>query len=884
MRIATRFLGQLNDSTHIRVVGVQLRSPFFSRELIIPELTRVPTWDAANAAAEKRVLRIRSILDALLNLEAGRDALRIFAFPEYAVPGQAHQGDYFQARADAGNCILIPGSYFQPGPTSSSPGKNVCHIYVPRKPRITIEKSNPTPAESNYVSASTDAPNIAHLMWTRSDNRSVSVNVFLCRDYLWSLREFNRVASDTADSVNMATQAEFADEGLNIALMHSDETRLFEGVSGIDLRGLRGQRRLALFVNAANTGSQLGSALIGASGKRERDDVVCSISPDKEGVITADVRLWQIEETKKTPDRRIDTPIKGVSVYNLVEVDGVKIQPATSDLQGFTHRAIWRPAFLEALSIGISIEFFVATKITQAMRLLRARAVRNVYAATTRGEHDIVIRYYARQGPRDENTPHFIEIMSGKSDTGLREALRLDDALRFQFLPQDILKYRGLCTSESDYRVRLSKARKSLGSDSRYDDLLVRRNLVKRVLALVEGCESSLQIPDDLKPFLFDELEKVIPMGAGSHIRETYILVMRHEFGGNRGAAARFDDHFICKQLMGLATVREIFKFSHTTTQKWDYLLKMKSTSREADAVTQSMREWADENDLNVATRTIDVTSYLSQFSLAGIASSTRSQNLIMFIGRMEQRIDAQDFERISNAATDWTDRDYGLLLKTADAWGEATEIAEQIQGAQFSDTIFDFYSRLLLHFTFPQEDEHFDGVRTALLNSTLKTDREFKQALKDLHEAGALGPTNGVTHSDDALTGAIRKFAFSSTPDDAWSKLKGDVGKQFFSVFRRLIDMRIAESSSTDDIELAKTLKLEEEQLTKVVKPMRNLCAHGDNSEKLKAELDLSEADWSAKIERLAQTLLSIMTLTSRALYARKLAKVDHFKAMVSS
>jgi hypothetical protein len=276
MRVATQAI-PFSDP-QLRVALVQLRSPFGA---VAPELRLEQNADIEPQyhwrTKELRVARCARIASILESLRGPKPHL--IAFPEYTVPKECHS--QFQLFADENRCVLVAGSYYDAGADSALFRNNVCKIYIPELPPVTIVKRNGFMEEAAALAVAPDEANTARLIWS-TGGESYSINVYLCRDYL--------IPYDNGHT----SQLDWDRPGLNLVIMNSAQTSLFEGQAAFDVRRLRGPGKFVALCNCAGTmidgDGNTGTSLLGPtkSNRRLRGDVIEQLPADAESVLIAD--------------------------------------------------------------------------------------------------------------------------------------------------------------------------------------------------------------------------------------------------------------------------------------------------------------------------------------------------------------------------------------------------------------------------------------------------------------------------------------------------------------------------------------------------------------------------------------------------------------------
>lgn len=854
MRVASAHLGALCADCYASVIAVQTASPFHAKELR-PVPTQSPNrlgWEVDGE--EQRVIQTKALLDALGKLEHGPGAIPIIAFPEYSVPQRAHEQIDFQTFADDRGWIIIPGTYWEE--VKPTGGRQVCRIYLPNLPPLQIAKLNPTPDEEGWVKGAHEEPNVAQLSWSGPDERRVTINVFICRDYLARGRGVT-----TLDDA----------EGLNLVLMHSRETRLFEGIAGTDLRGLGGQRRLAVFVNAANaapnTGAVLGSALVGAAIERKEHDVVCALPSDHVGIMRANVRLWGIEHTVRKPDPRVDGPVRSVSTYDIVEEDGkLLIEPPQTKAPTVGYRAIWRAAFLEAIGVVVTIEFYaVRHRLFKVMELFDEVRIKKVYAGVARGEHDLVVRRYVpRTGViASGGFSSFIDDCAEDTRTVFRDALRPEASWRLVFYPRDILKYRGRAMDVDDFDRQSREAKSVLQNHDTVEGRAQKSALIMAVHSLAEKCEANLDVPRELQPFLHPEPEQIIPVGPGCEAREIYLLVLAEGSGSN---LERFEKLFIKSELMETELVREVFRIRGLINPPFNYLLKLKCTSGEADEFIFQMMTRADQDDVVVATRSVEIGRYLSRSSLLSVTQCMLSENVIRFVDEIKSGRDRADAELAHELAQD--ERVYDRLFAIADAWAPATILAERQE--EFRGRVLPFYANLLMHFAVGAEVKKGYLARTkeAWRACFDPLESSYTDAMDEMVAAGVFGAPEGRPTAQ-----VLRETVFKDKPEDAWGKLSTQTPLQFYGSAKALGIDEAARILPPGEKVSGADLRKDETFFINVIRPLRNTAYHNKNSE-FDQLINLEGDDWKDRLAALNGSITGILELARRVSIVRNLVR----------
>ncbi|HYI48848.1 MAG TPA: hypothetical protein VEX35_10330 [Allosphingosinicella sp.] len=690
----------------LRLVAVQLDSPFDS----IPASSLIREdrsgerlqWDSRDKEAA-RTDRVFEILDAVVDGGDVRSLPDIVLFPEYSVPETAHSDGRFQAFADRHQTIVVPGSFYCSG-NRALERLNVCRVYIPGRPRpAVVVKRHPSPLEAKYLSDPGKRGNVLQMLLSLEGTRTVSLNVFICRDYLLPYDD---------NGFREAAKL-WAYEGINFVLMHNEEARLFEGQAAPEVRRLRGPGRVVVFVNNADTCCDLGTAILGPAPGRERDDVVKSVPWDREGMLIATVRPWDVRHQETRPDHTRDYPIShtSVSLFDPPQDGALMLQPSE---QQPAYRAVWKPAFLEAIHRVIVMDFRVAKKLSQTIKTLEEKNAR-FHAVAIRGVQDIVIRRYAYRYERKNSgdIPPLASFFTGLAHNDLAELFQERDVLRIIVYPKDILKYRGVDVREDLFTAHAKEIARDLSKlQVRGAGLYLDR--LDEVGSLATEANPDEGLPDAIKPYFFEEFEQHISVGEySSSVQETYILIglQVHDERLRR----EFFHEMIVGSLMNEDVVREIFAIRTMEGDlHFEYFVKLKARAYETNRIIRNLRTWHDSEDAVVLTRTFDVTDYLKNNSVLGVANFDQGLKISEFV----EVLGENDLRNI-HSRIDLADAAHRRqLVFIASEWSRAKAAAEGTEETIHSDTIDVIYTNIaLLTFAHGEDkDEYLDRVQAALL------------------------------------------------------------------------------------------------------------------------------------------------------------------------
>lgn len=639
MRVHEQPISHIDGARHLNFVSVQLKAPVEDRDWDFDKNEK--TWVWRPNPRTKRIKEVKDLVNFLLSSRSPRKP-DVIVFPEYCVPREAHVQIDFQRLAVENNCILIPGSYFEDDDARAllhSKGErppqafrqNICHIYLPDSNIITIGKIHEAPGEKGLLPA-TGLPNIARLIWHPPGQQPVSISIFLCRDYLTPFCEETEPPTENANTIKKSRRISLLDwerEGINVVVMNNTKSELFQGAAGGDIRDLHGKRKAVLLSNAGQEGSDLGTALLVASPTRERADVAISILPKIEGMLFAEVRLWQVKAVKEQPDTKETFPVDYVASYSIDSTDPLDVSPVTSERAPSLYRGVWHPAFLEQRQLNIVLDFFVAKStlvpISEAFDTYR---IRHVKAAFVRGVQDLMIRRYTPKYLQENGSVPLSLPFSYIKDEEFDEVFdhkHFVPDLQVIIYPAKLLKYRGKQVPLKEWdRTLASINRIALRSD---------HALVESACALAREAEldddGELRASKDLKTIFSLGLEQCPPAEAESRGEREYYVLVRAQRSTRDGAPSdEFRKQIVLSYLLGHDRVMEISEIVSHPPQ-FNYCIQMTATSGEVDEVLLSMHGWAHSNAIAFGTRTYELGRTLRRDAVSGI-----------------QYIDMEEFER----------------------------------------------------------------------------------------------------------------------------------------------------------------------------------------------------------------------------------------------
>ncbi len=653
MKIHVESVTHFGAPRELIFAAVQLNPP------VLDEVSANKTFEWRAPDRAQREQDIENILNTLFS-ESFPKKPDIVVFSEYSVPKQVIDNGDLQILSDRQNAVIIAGSYFDIDKSSSSFRNNLCHIFIPKRPSpLVLCKATKSPKEEDSLLTSNDFPNIARLVWNLSEAASVSISVFLCRDYLMPFQ----VRSSKDESGQCLTERvsalDWDREGINIAVMNNLDPRLFEAAASFDVRETHGERKLVLLVNSANHHEKLATALLGASKEPDREaDVAARLPSSMEGVLIVQTRLWDVAATRKTPDVKETYPISHWSAYSYSRTDSI-LRPIKKEQNLPQRRGIFHPAFLEAVQRDIVVEFIVAKSTQRVEQAFASGKIKHVTASHVRGIQDIMVRRYVERHMTKGSIPEkltlpFCTLRDSEFDAAF-DISPSSPALKLLIEPKNILKIRGAAVP------RLSSA--EWGA--------VHKNILEALdygTRNREACEIAKGLPDgESIPKLFEPVfslgyEQIIPIGKvfRNEIREEYVLVSSEDKLGNAATASL--EIYINEHLIMDSKIRDIYRISkiepYASRNPFQFLLRLKCSAFETDDILFAMQQWASNNEIRVGTRSYDLWRHIKRESIEGIVDTKMTESeLALLLG----------VHAIESSAS-WN-LDNQLREKTAEAW-----------------------------------------------------------------------------------------------------------------------------------------------------------------------------------------------------------------------
>ncbi len=797
--------------------------------------TRTYEWDP-----ERRFSQIdaaRGVLRSLFSGQAGKKP-DVVAFAEYSLPPEAHEAIPFQDLAREHRCIIIAGSYFDARKQGDFFRNNICYIYLPDEEEpLAICKFSPATAEEAFMLSSDKIPNIARLIWEPPGrDEPVSINVFLCRDYLIPFKErpntSGEIPEDKAERVSLL---DWEREGINIILMYNDEPALFESAAGFDIRRTHGKRKLVLLVNSANNDGKLATALIGAttSKKRERD-IAAKMPSAMQGVLAIETLLWEVMSRKDDPDTQLIFPIKHWDCYKLSADGEFHLAKFHQELPAPRTRCIFHPAFLAAMQKYIVFEFFVARSTQKIEKAFTDGKIDFVTAGHVRGIEDIVIRRYVEGHSLTGGRPGTIPSLSKAPSLPYSRLLtdEFDEAfdtdpqapfLRLLIDPREIRKFRGARVDELSERQWIGLL----------NDITVAahgREALEEIIRLATDIPLGESIPEKFRSVFSLGTEYVLPFGRNSQIRDTYLLISVENADGSP-SKTRFRD-FLNANLMDDARVSDIYECGlinvnpEIRRNPFQFLLRLRCSVFDADDILSLMQSWANRAGVRVGTRSYDVWKSIKHSATRGIVESTITQEE----GALQKALFTID--------PDFAFQTREMQEKFAEAISSHTRLIKKIRSAKaWNGIIIDLNK--FLHYVCvyncvnaPTKKEQYRESAAGHWNQLYK----FPESASRLLLIDVLKLPKD-TKRDDIL----RKLMEADAEYFKKSPQAKDAG--FLKWFADLYDEVSGEKSA-----LSKMTR----RVLQLVSGLRNLAVHGGVGDDLDASITIGGYDWQSQFETL--------------------------------
>lgn len=750
MRTVTVSATALQGCTQIGVILAQLKSPFASkpRELDLKTGHGDSWFEWSGDAAAKRAQRFKAILNELRQENfVGKSYPTLIVFPEYTVPKIAHSE--LQAFSDSTNSIVIPGSYYEDDKDSKLYKNNVCQIFLPHQKPVTIVKRNGFDEEQKALAVAPNMPNAVHLGGNNPKLHDFSISVFICKDYL--------VPYQVSKSGQRTLAVDSKLPGINIVSMCSPQTTLFESLAALDLRELRGRRRLTALCNCANMTLegpvQTGSALLGPreDTKAFEGDVIRRLKSTQEGFIVADISLDSddlcIMPKKPSGGAPTFVPVRYAAGYELSDsanTGQVQVKQITGS--AIAKRGVWHPAFLEKLNLKIAIQLVRSKDLVEVRQAIDNKGISSLSAYVVEGMSDLVFRYYEAAGAALHLDDAPYNMMSKEQFN----ELFFDDKRLLEVFPKDIIKYRTVELALHHDPAEWENIKNQI------DDILPdkvgndrRRSMMQCITKLSRDWNDpsvTEEVRQVLAPVFLQEREVVPPTSAyqpgRSNIRQVFTLIsMSSKHDVNTEMRTNFENEVIKRRLMPLAEVRSIYRIRpiHLENATFEYWLDMVAEQWKLQEIILQMDKWGHELKMTVGSRTMGVLDYLLLESVEGVSATDNAAVIHQFIAGCKQ-LAPNILHPISRAGSIWPA--FKFLNVCSQSWQDQRVAFRPSDAKKLRAYIGEFYVYLFL--------------------GNLTTDTQIKTEC--LHRAGHAW--NSLFQACEASFESVLERHFGITPD----------------------------------------------------------------------------------------------------------------------
>ncbi len=827
----------LRDAEHGRdltIAAIQLDSPFKSGLILHRSRhgRQDLRWDS-ESLAEQRIDKVQAIISRLKS--ATKDgAPDVVLFPEYALPEAAHQAIDFQAYADENRCIIAPGTYYCTSNPAHLVRRNVCKIYIPSQPApIVIVKRHPTPTEEVLFPPEPSAePNVLQLLWRPFGRQAIALNFFICRDYLLPV------------DGEAPLDAIWKYEGISFVIAHNNEPRLFEGQAALDARRLRGAGRFVLLANSAKFSNGLATALLGPASpaQRERDDVIVSVPAESEAMLVATVRPWDVRYQEIRPDKKVDSPIKMTRIDEVEERSGMTL--LRPEVKRPTHRAVWKPAFLEAVERVIVLDFRVASNLARVGEALKSK-MRHVHVGLVTGVQDVMMRRYAHR--RESPTlkfPPFASDWVGLSKTDEDTLFETREAIRILIPPANILKYRGIDVSRDNFDISKDEISENLVQFGQHSDIFRYHEHLRNIAKIATEFDPDLDIPKDFRVYFMKDLEETIPIGKQfqNHLVETHLL-LAVRYDGAEHINKAFEREVIRGMLMDMPAVREIFRVATAEPAGiCEYVIKIKADTYETWDIKREIFRWHSDENVKIFSRSFSVSETVIQDSIMAVANFDSASQLGDFrkllLSHVPEHSRGDLFPQLIR------DR---LFAITSD-WYVAQAEAKTLTVKAVRE-VHQIYVYLYLIFALgdlnDEDDYYYSQCKNGITN--------IYQRLEEL--CGKILSRHLDIDRRQRSGDAVERLYPSICEKPNWQKDRPYSARILFNYLDLIAPDLYEQPHSRVKFNQAKG------DLNRASE-YRNLFVHGDNAAEAREALNLSTSDWKANLARLKIFMGFVLTL----------------------
>jgi hypothetical protein len=521
--------------------------------------------------------------------------------------------------------------------------------------------------EAAALAVAPDEANTARLVWS-AGGQSYSISVYLCRDYL--------TPYDNART----SQLDWDRPGLNLVIMNSAQTSLFEGQAAFDVRRLRGPGKFVALCNCAGTmidgEGNTGTSLLGPtkSNRRLRGDIIEQLPADAESLLIADLDLQDIALVEIKPDKHVHDPLGTVRRFRVVwdQTEGKARLDPLLDIRP-AERGVWHPAFLKVVQRHIALLLYPSSRYRAVKDAVEASRVRHVSGASLTGIFDVLFRLYEP----DAATEDFPKVpYRTLTDEELGKIVRTDQLMKLAVQPEQIYKYRTVPVPRVDHRWGRKKAEIERLLPKRPDNE-DRHRLLNAACRLARDWNDTT-ITDEqrrqVEPFFLEQHELVPRLGrdSGNTLRQRLVLVQLSPDANWE----IFENAIIRDWLSEVQDVRSIYRLSRK--QGWPEFhvwIDIIADPYDADAIVAQLESRCEDLNIEIGVRSMDVMEHLIKESVEGVYNGDFGEKAKAFLDslhpQMHQDLDVALTRELHN-----------VVLAFADAWFDQSDGDPNDQGA----------------------------------------------------------------------------------------------------------------------------------------------------------------------------------------------------------
>jgi hypothetical protein len=693
-------LAALKGCEEVRLILVQFRSSIKADppELELQQDSKGSRYEWKHASQiHNRVSRFWSTLSAIRDKGLFGHGLTLIAFPEYAIPKEAHAG--LQSYVDQHNCIIVPGSFYETDQTSLLSKNNVCCIYAPNTTEpIQIVKQNGFQEEQDALVVSDRVPNVMHLIGENKIIPKFSISVAICRDYL--------VPYEIDSSQRYVSLLDWANPGLNVVIMCSSQMSLFESRGAFDVRGLPGERRITALCNVAGVGIEgrnvVGSAILGPRSDPDSGlgDIIESLRGEEEGIIVGDLLLNnpELARVEWKPDKKLFVPIKRTEKFRINDMRDLAGQP-TIALTGIeepapVERGVWHPAFLEHLDLRIVIDLFITRQYEQMKEAIDHKQIKYVSAFSVEGKYDLLVRYYKSAHTRSSFRDTLFTTLTADQFGDIFG----DENTQIVIAPEDIIKYRTIPVLQN-YQDKRAWSRRRTAIEQLIPTNRAnrrRRKFLERISRLSRNWNDpryNQSDRDEVSAVFFESREQVPPISSydtgRTHLREKHILISIGEANKRR----EFESEIINKKLIPLHQVRSIYRINNDVDgTRFDYWVDVFAEPWEIAEIVLGIGSWGNKLKLPTGTRTMEVLKFHLMESVEGVHAIDLGHEVYLFLADT-RRIDEEIWSAVSSP--DQARQDIQFLQTCSMGWYDQQDAPEGQDAERLRRNVRSFYCYL---------------------------------------------------------------------------------------------------------------------------------------------------------------------------------------------